>query len=179
MGELGGEMVSRQQLEANRVNARRSTGPRTLEGKSRSKMNALTHGLSAKAIVVGDERSEDFEALRDAVIAHYQPSTELAMDAAERYAATLWRLHRIPAIEAALAEAAGQRAHDEECARLMQSIPRRSDSEARARFDEEYGMEDMILGDPRMAAIYDELRRRTRSKHRKRKRCPRLRRFSN
>ena len=45
-------MSSKQRLEANRANAKRSTGPSTEPGRVRSKMNALKHGLSAKAIVI-------------------------------------------------------------------------------------------------------------------------------
>jgi hypothetical protein len=41
-------MSSQQRLEANRLNAKRSTGPRSELGKSRSKTNAVKHGLSAK-----------------------------------------------------------------------------------------------------------------------------------
>jgi len=109
-------------------------------------MNALKHGLSAKSIVIGDERPEDFEALRDAVIEHYRPSTALADDAAGRYAATLWRLRRIPAIEAALAEAVYQRTYGEEDAALQ--IKHRSElwEEARKRCNAEYDDdEDRIL----------------------------------
>lgn len=39
-------MMSRAKIEANRRNALRSTGPRTEEGKARSRRNALKHGLS-------------------------------------------------------------------------------------------------------------------------------------
>ena len=41
--------------EANRANAKRSTGPRTAEGKARASKNALAHGLTARDIIVGDE----------------------------------------------------------------------------------------------------------------------------
>ena len=57
-------MRSKQRLEANRANAKRSTGPTTEPGKARSKMNALKHGLSAKAVVIEGEDPREFEALR-------------------------------------------------------------------------------------------------------------------
>jgi hypothetical protein len=55
--------MGQQRAEANRINAQRSSGPRTELGKSRSKMNALKHGLSAKKIVIGDEDPKEFETL--------------------------------------------------------------------------------------------------------------------
>jgi hypothetical protein len=121
-------------------------------------MNALTHGLSAKAILVGDERPEDFDALRDAVIAHYRPNTALANDAADRYAATLWRLRlrRIPAIEAALAEAACERAYAEECDRLEREHEHEIDLEARERCDAEYDNDEDEILHARMSGVHQQ-----------------------
>jgi hypothetical protein len=39
-------MTSERQIEANRQNAKRSTGPKTATGKARSRRNAFRHGLS-------------------------------------------------------------------------------------------------------------------------------------
>jgi hypothetical protein len=139
-------MTSKRQLEANRSNARRSTGPRTTAGKARSSLNALKHGLCAKAILIGAERPEQFEELRSAVIAHYRPRSALAYDAADRYAATLWRLRRIPTIEAALAEAVHRRAYLEECKALEREHNAEVYDEARQECDAFYhGSETRIL----------------------------------
>jgi hypothetical protein len=67
--------MGQQRAEANRINAQRSSGPRTELGKSRSKMNALKHGLSAKKIIIGDEDPKEFEALRAALEREWQPET--------------------------------------------------------------------------------------------------------
>ncbi len=48
-------MTTPRQVEANRLNARKSTGPRTAAGKDRSRMNAVTHGLSARTLILPDE----------------------------------------------------------------------------------------------------------------------------
>ena len=44
-------MATARQIEANRRNARRSTGPRTEAGKARSRLNALKHGKRAVAVL--------------------------------------------------------------------------------------------------------------------------------
>ena len=90
-------MVSKRQLEANRLNARRSSGPRTQEGKKRARMNALRHGLTAKNIVIGDEDPKEFEDLRAKLEHDLQPKTALERELLERLAGLLWRLRRVPA----------------------------------------------------------------------------------
>ncbi|HEV3164375.1 MAG TPA: hypothetical protein VGZ22_10135 [Isosphaeraceae bacterium] len=52
---------SKRRIEANRRNAQMSTGPRTKEGKERSRQNALKHGLTGAGIVI---HPDDQEALR-------------------------------------------------------------------------------------------------------------------
>jgi len=50
-------IVSQARIEANRKNSLRSTGPKTPEGKERSRANALKHGLCASALVPEDLES--------------------------------------------------------------------------------------------------------------------------
>ena len=66
-------MATKTQLEANRANARRSTGPKTASGKARSSMNGLKHGLTAETIVIGDEDPAQFERLRKALEERFEP----------------------------------------------------------------------------------------------------------
>ena len=67
-------MSSRKQIEANRNNAKQSTGPRTNAGKQRSSQNALQHGLLAKQTVIPGENPADFEALLSSYEDTFQPS---------------------------------------------------------------------------------------------------------
>ena len=48
-------MISEKQRRANRENAKKSTGPRTAEGKARSSKNGIKHGLLARDAVMADE----------------------------------------------------------------------------------------------------------------------------
>src|SRR4051812_30858292 len=48
-------MTSQKKIDANRRNAQKSTGPRTEEGKNRSRRNSLTHGLSGRVVLPEDQ----------------------------------------------------------------------------------------------------------------------------
>ena len=64
-------MSSLRQIEANRRNARLSTGPVTEKGKRRSRQNALRHGLTAETVIDALEDAEDYAAFEMAVTADY------------------------------------------------------------------------------------------------------------
>lgn len=51
-------MATAKQIEANRRNSRKSTGPKTDGGKDRSRCNALTHGLSGAGVVRAEGEAE-------------------------------------------------------------------------------------------------------------------------
>ena len=97
-------MTSDRQVAANRKNAERSTGPRSAAGKARSSRNPMKHGLSARNVVIQGEDPAEFEALRDALYAHYHPKDPVAKNLVEQLAASMWRLRRVPEIEAAIYE---------------------------------------------------------------------------
>ncbi len=92
-------MTSWRQWQANRLNALKSTGPRTEEGKRISRCNALRHGLTAETVIDGLEDSEDYRGFEAAIIADYDAETAVARELVLRLASLLWRLRRIIAIE--------------------------------------------------------------------------------
>src|SRR5262249_55338536 len=92
-------MSSYRQIEANRRNALRSTGPRTEQGKRRSRQNAVRHGLTAETVVLALEDVEDYQAFEAAVIADYDARTAVERELALRLASLLWRIRRATAIE--------------------------------------------------------------------------------
>ena len=97
-------MISPFRLQANRRNALRSTGPKTEEGKQRSRANALRHGLTAETIVASLEDAEDYKAFEAAIISDYCAETAVARELVLRLASLLWRLRRATAIETQLLE---------------------------------------------------------------------------
>jgi hypothetical protein len=95
-------MTSEKQLQANRANAAKSTGPRSQAGKARSRLNSWKHGLSAKMLIIIGENADDFDELRAALMDEHDPQSILECEMVERLAVILWRLRRVPFFEAAI-----------------------------------------------------------------------------
>jgi hypothetical protein len=108
-------MTSQKQIEANRRNAQKSTGPRTDAGKAVTRYNSITHGFRAKGLdLLPNEDPEEYRARLDSFMAEHQPTTEVEhrlvnqavtlswkLDRADRYeSATLARRHRETIAEA-------------------------------------------------------------------------------
>ena len=83
----------------NRINAMRSTGPRTPGGKATSSQNRLAHGLCATSLIIRGENQEDFEALRTEMLTTYRPVTPEEQMLTDQLTESLWRLNRARRIE--------------------------------------------------------------------------------
>jgi hypothetical protein len=94
-------MTTEKQNEANRINAQKSTGPRTDEGKQRSSQNALKHGLLAQRSVIPGEDPAEFDALVTWFENTFNPSNAYEASLVRQMADADWRLQRISHLEKA------------------------------------------------------------------------------
>lgn len=93
-------MTSEKQAQANRRNARKSTGPKTQDGKAVVRFNALKHGLRAEnALLLPGEDSEDLDKLAKRVRSDLNPVGEMEHLLVERIISATWRLRRANQIE--------------------------------------------------------------------------------
>jgi hypothetical protein len=93
-------MTSEKQLQANRRNAQKSTGPNTSEGKAAVRHNALKHGLLAEDVLLPREDRDELRELGERLVAELQPEGELEELLVEQIVAARWRLRRIRRVEA-------------------------------------------------------------------------------
>ena len=98
-------MASEAQVVANRSNARKSTGPRTPEGKTAVSQNAVKHGLLAKEAVVRGEDPGEFESYRDQMLGELAPVGQMESVLAERVVSLSWRLQRAERLQTAAFDA--------------------------------------------------------------------------
>jgi len=89
-------------VEANRRNAARSTGPRTLEGKASSSKNSLRHGLLSREVLLPDESRETLGSFGKRLQDELRPVGELEVLLVDRIVSSAWRLRRVLAVEAGL-----------------------------------------------------------------------------
>jgi hypothetical protein len=95
-------MSTDRQIEANRSNARKSTGPRSAAGKARVAANALKHGLVGRQIVLPGENAREYDAFRAGIVRTLDPVGDLEGLLADKLVTDAWRLRRIPILEAAV-----------------------------------------------------------------------------
>jgi hypothetical protein len=100
-------MASDRQVAANRRNAARSTGPRTIGGKRRSRRNAYRHGLTAETVITSLEKAGDYHAFEAGIFDDYAPDSAVERELVARLASLLWRLRRATLIETGLFECPG------------------------------------------------------------------------
>ncbi len=88
-------MATQAQLDANRANARSSTGPKTAQGKARSAVNNFRHGFRSQSVLVPGDDPAEYQALLDELREHFEPE-DLTEDRCVREMADAdWRLRHV------------------------------------------------------------------------------------
>jgi hypothetical protein len=93
------QSVSERRLAANRANALKSTGPRTAQGRARSSLNALRHGVTGQVSIMTAEDRAAHDKFCQELIDSLQLEGPLELQFASSIAEDFWRLQRIRALE--------------------------------------------------------------------------------
>ena len=93
------KIVSNNKVRANRENAKKSTGPRTVSGKEKVSGNALSHGLTAEKHVIIGESIEEFNTFKNSMFKTYEPFGAYEEEIFIKLVELLWRLRRVGVIE--------------------------------------------------------------------------------
>jgi hypothetical protein len=91
--------IKQLRAEINRANAKKSTGPRTIEGKQRSCMNACKHNLTGFNLIMQADELETYKQLSATIASDLKPATELERQTVQKIADTHFRLNRISGLE--------------------------------------------------------------------------------
>ena len=95
-------MATPAQIAANRANAQMSTGPRSAEGKSASRFNALKHGIDAASIVIPGEDPAEYDALAAGYLGDFRPQSPSEFFHVETMLRADWQKCRLLRVEADL-----------------------------------------------------------------------------
>jgi hypothetical protein len=90
------------QIAANRANAQKSTGPRSVEGKAASRFNALQHGMDAASIVIPGEDPAAYQSLLDNYYDDFHPQSALEEFHVDTLIRSDWQKRRLQRTEAKL-----------------------------------------------------------------------------
>jgi hypothetical protein len=88
-------VATEKQIEANRLNAQKSTGPKTPEGRAAVRLNGVTHGLTAETIVLKGESEADFTNLLNSLESEHDPISPTEEALVVQLAMATWRLRRL------------------------------------------------------------------------------------
>ncbi|HEY4089207.1 MAG TPA: hypothetical protein VGM43_24930 [Bryobacteraceae bacterium] len=92
-------MSTQKQIAANRRNAKKSTGPKTEQGKSITRLNARRDGFTGQILILDAEDRPHFEQFQAKLLADLHPETVLECSLAHAIALDTWRLNHLRAVE--------------------------------------------------------------------------------
>jgi hypothetical protein len=169
------------QLAANRANAQLSSGPATPEGKAKVSHNALKTGLTGRTVLLPSEDVAAYQSHLERTFKHLAPETDEEKRLSQSIADTLWRLERIPALEAGI-YALGRRELASQFADEPDETVRRALIEAQIFLSYRRDLNNLSVQEARLRRLYEkdeaELKRLVAERHeaeKKRQQLERLR----
>ena len=104
MSKINSEVktTSIKRINANRENAKKSTGPKTASGKFRSCRNALKHGLDSRKHLINGEDVKEFQEMKESYIKMLEPSNILEVEECMQIIAMSWKIRRFSVVETGL-----------------------------------------------------------------------------
>jgi hypothetical protein len=93
------KIISQKKIEANRRNAKKSTGPKTEEGKARSAMNSIKYGIYSDKYLIKDESYEEFDNYRRKILKCLNPTNAVLFDMATHVVSNGWEYQRCTLLE--------------------------------------------------------------------------------
>jgi len=138
------KIISKKKIEANRRNAQKSTGPRTVEGKSKSAMNSIKYGIYSEKYLIKDESYEEFDNYRKKILKCLNPTNAVLFDMATHVVSNGWEYQRCTLLESkilnskSLKHEAERKENNEETKKIVVSWLDSPDLEAKYSALEEY-----------------------------------------
>jgi len=126
-------MSTEAQILANRLNAQKSTGPRTSQGKTAVSQNAVKHGLLAERDVICSESQADFDLYRQQILDELNPVSPMESLLAERVVSLSWRLKRASCIQNQAIDALNADNTSTSLAKLTQSLFFKNQDQSQAK----------------------------------------------
>ena len=92
-------MNAYQRSSINRANAAHSTGPKTIEGRQRTTMNALKHGLTGQRLILQPDEHDAYRELSESLMSELAPKTTMELQFVQKIIDTHMRLNRVAALD--------------------------------------------------------------------------------
>ena len=148
-------MSSPEQLAANRKNAQLSTGPTSPEGKVKISHNAVKTGLTGRTVLLPSDDVAAYQAHVERIFNEYGPVTDEEKRLAHCVADTLWRLERIPVLEAGI-YAIGRRELASQFADESDEAVRKTMIEAQVFLTYRRDLNNLSIQENRLRRLYEK-----------------------
>ena len=147
-------MSTIKQLTANRANAQLSSGPTSPEGKAKISHNALKTGLTGRTVLLPSDDVAAYQAHVERIFQQFAPESGDEKRLVQSLADTLWRLERIPALEAGI-YAIGRRALAHEFADESDATVRKALIEAQVFLTYRRDLNNLSIQETRLRRQYE------------------------